>query len=238
MQLHPEYLILKSFLDPIPNLPNFLNPNHVQNTLISSVCFFINAHLIHKATNNNHCYIYVILIVIRQNSRCHKYPTIWRTIKTKSSSSYKPWMNTTKKRWNPTNKTLMRKWRNYQNNSKQFLQYSQISLTLCHPRQPRNIHWLLRTLLPWFCLTRCIHHCKGYTIPKLVTCGPSKTRSAHQNSMSSSLRKNSKETLLWISRTSITTSICASMRWLCSENTFLLVNIPSKETLSLNNTSS
>ena len=35
MQLHPESLVLEFILDPSPNLPNFLNPNHVLNTLIS-----------------------------------------------------------------------------------------------------------------------------------------------------------------------------------------------------------
>ena len=34
MQLHPGYLVLESSLDPIPNLQNFLNLNHVLNTLI------------------------------------------------------------------------------------------------------------------------------------------------------------------------------------------------------------
>ena len=33
--MHPESSVLESFLDPIPNLPNFLNPNHVMNTLKS-----------------------------------------------------------------------------------------------------------------------------------------------------------------------------------------------------------
>ena len=37
-------------------------------------------------------------------------------------------------------------------------------------------------------------------------------RSAHQNSMSSLSRQNSKETLLWISRIYFTTSRCISMR--------------------------
>ena len=32
MQLHPEYLVLESYLDPSPNIPNFLYPNHVLNT--------------------------------------------------------------------------------------------------------------------------------------------------------------------------------------------------------------
>ena len=35
LQLHPESLVLESFLETIPNLPNFLNSNHVLNTLIS-----------------------------------------------------------------------------------------------------------------------------------------------------------------------------------------------------------
>ena len=34
LELHPESLVLYSFLDTIPNLPNFLNPNNVLNTLI------------------------------------------------------------------------------------------------------------------------------------------------------------------------------------------------------------
>ena len=35
LQLHPDSLLLKLLLDPIPNLQNFLNPNHVLDTLIS-----------------------------------------------------------------------------------------------------------------------------------------------------------------------------------------------------------
>ena len=34
LQLHPKYLVLELFLEPIPNLSNFLNPNHMLNTLI------------------------------------------------------------------------------------------------------------------------------------------------------------------------------------------------------------
>ena len=33
--MHPDSLVLESLLDPSPNLPNLLNPNHVLNTLIS-----------------------------------------------------------------------------------------------------------------------------------------------------------------------------------------------------------
>ena len=47
MKLHPESLFLESFLDPSPNLPNFLNPNHVLNTLISPGYLHINAHMRH-----------------------------------------------------------------------------------------------------------------------------------------------------------------------------------------------
>ena len=43
-QLHTEYLVLESFLDPIPNLPKFLNPNNVLNTLISPGYLLINTH--------------------------------------------------------------------------------------------------------------------------------------------------------------------------------------------------
>ena len=79
---------------------------------------------------------------------------------------------------------------------------------------------------------------KGDTLPKLVPCGPSNMISAHQNSMSSPSRQNSKETLLWILRTFLTTSICVSMWWRDSEKTSFLITIPSKYTLSLNSTSS
>ena len=34
--MHPEYLVLELFLDPIPNLINFINSNQVLNTLSSS----------------------------------------------------------------------------------------------------------------------------------------------------------------------------------------------------------
>ena len=73
---------------------------------------------------------------------------------------------------------------------------------------------------------------------KLVACGSSNMISAHQNSMSSSSRQNSKETLIWISRTYMTTSRCASMCWLDFKKTSFLVTSPSKDTLSLKNTSS
>ena len=49
LQLNPEYLVLESFLYPIPDLSNFLNPNHVLNTLISPGYLLINSHLYHIA---------------------------------------------------------------------------------------------------------------------------------------------------------------------------------------------
>ena len=79
---------------------------------------------------------------------------------------------------------------------------------------------------------------EGRHSKKLVVCGPSNMISAHQNSMRSSSRQNSTETLLWISVTYITTSRCDSMRLLDSSNTSLLVTSHSKDTLSLKNTSS
>ena len=36
--MHPESLVLELFLEPIPNIPNFLNPNHMLNTIISPYC--------------------------------------------------------------------------------------------------------------------------------------------------------------------------------------------------------
>ena len=71
-----------------------------------------------------------------------------------------------------------------------------------------------------------------------MACGPSNIRSSHQKDMSSSSRQNSKETWLWISRTSITSSRCVSIRWLDWDKTSFLVTSPSKDTLSLKNTSS
>ena len=182
--MHTESLVLESFLDPSPNLPNILNPNHVLNTLISPGYLLINAHLRHIAKNHNHWSISVILLFISQNSRWQKEPTRWRTsLKNSSSSCLKT-----------TSKTLMRKWRKCQTTSKQCLQYSQIILSnqirlaLCHPHQLRRIHRLLQTLPPWFQLKGGLHHWKGDTLPKFVACGPSNMRSAHQNYMRSSWR--------------------------------------------------
>ena len=78
----------------------------------------------------------------------------------------------------------------------------------------RRIHQLLLNLPPWLQLTGGFHHWKEETLQKLVACGTSNMRSSHQNYMSSSSRQNLTETLLWISRTSTTTSRFASMRCL------------------------
>ena len=70
LKLNPYPLVLELFLDPSLNLPNFLDPNHVLNTLVSPGYFLINAHLRHVATNHNHFYISVILMFIPQSSIC------------------------------------------------------------------------------------------------------------------------------------------------------------------------
>ena len=143
----------------------------------------------------------------------------------------------------PTRKRLIRTTRRLLKNS----HYSQITsmfwqhwwkirLTFRNTHQTRRIHRLLQTLPPWSQLKRGIHHWEGETLPKFVTCGPSNKRSAHQNSMSSLSRQNSKETLLWILRTSSTTSSFISMLRLDSDKTSFLITSPSKDTLILKNT--
>ena len=59
---------------------------------------------------------------------------------------------------------------------------------------------------------------------KLVACGFSNMISAHQNCMNYSTRQNSKETLIWTSRTSTITSRYVSMQLLDSMNTFFLLS--------------
>ena len=238
MQPHPGYLVLEPFLESIPNLPNYLNPNHVLNTLISPGYLLINAHLRHIAPNNNHCSISVILILITQASRCQKEATIWRTIMMKISSSCKLQLNPKNNKWETTSKNLIRKWRNSQNNPKQCLQQSQIILTLWNLRQPRRIHQILCNLPLWYQLSGELHHWMVDSLQKLVVCGIWNIRLAHQYSMNSSYRQNSKETLLCTLRTSTTTKKYVSMRWLDSEKTSFLVTSTSKDTLSLQNTSS
>ena len=68
---------------------------------------------------------------------------------------------------------------------------------------------------------------EGGYYTKMVAWGISNMRSDHQNSMKSPSIQKSKSTLIWTSRS-----------WLGSDKTFFLLNIISKDTLSLNNTSS
>ena len=125
----------------------------------------------------------------------------------------------------------------YSHKTSKFWQHSLwIRLTLRNYHQHRRIHQLLRTLPTWYQLTRGVHHWKGDTLPKLVACGLSNIRSNGKKNMSSSSRHNSKNTLLWISRTSLTILICVSMQWIDSENTSFLTTSPSKETHILKNT--
>ena len=90
MQPHTEALVLYSFLDPILNLPNFHNLNHVLNTLILPNYSLINAHLRHISPNHTHCYISLMLLFMPQASRFQKEATRWRKIMINSSSSFKP----------------------------------------------------------------------------------------------------------------------------------------------------
>ena len=68
-----------------------------------------------------------------------------------------------------------------------------------------------RNLPTWYRITGGIHHWTMETLKKLVACGISNMISDHQNYTKSSSRKNSKETLLWTSRTSTTTPRYVSM---------------------------
>ena len=97
------------------------------------------------------------------------------------------------------------------------------------------IHHRPKVLPLWSQLTRRLCHRKVKILQKKVICGLSNMRSAHQNSMKSSSRHNSKATLICISRSSTTTSRFVSMRVIDSKKTFLLLTSPSKDTLSLNN---
>ena len=129
----------------------------------------------------------------------------------------------------------MRKWRISQKISQQWSHQWWIRLNFRNTHQTRSIQRLI--ILP-LCsyISIGIHHCKVEIIKKLVACGISNMRSAHQNSMNSSSRQNSKAILLWTSRTSTTTSRCFSMQLLDSVKTFFLISSPSKYTLSLKNT--
>ena len=130
----------------------------------------------------------------------------------------------------------MKKWWSSQYNAKQFSHQSRIILTLWNPRHSIRIHQNLQILPLWSHITGGIQHWMVDSPKKLVTCGILNMRSAHQNSMNSSSRHNSKDTLIWTSITSTTTSRCVSMRWLDSDNTYFLLTSPSKYTLNLKNT--
>ena len=126
-------------------------------------------------------------------------------------------------------------------NSKQFSHHlshlSNIRLTLWNNFQPRRIQQSLLNIPLWSRITGEIHHWKVGSILKLVACGILNMRSYHQDYMNYLSRQNSKETMLYTSRTSTTTSRCVSLRWLDSKNNFFLVTSTSTDTLILNNTS-
>ena len=152
-----------------------------------------------------------------------------------SSSTWNHQLNIKSKRWKPTIKTMMIKWKNSQNNSKQCLQQSQIRLTLWNTLQHISIHQSLWTLPMLSQISVGIHHWTVESLQKLVACGLWNMRSYDQYYMNSSSRHNSKETLIWALITSTTTSICVSMRWLEYDKTFFLVTSPSTDTMSLQN---
>ena len=85
--MHTESLVIDSLSYTSPNLPNFLNPNYVLNTLISPGCFLINTHLRHIAP-----------LFIPKSSKLQKGVTIWIPSLMKSSSSSKTPLNKTNKR--------------------------------------------------------------------------------------------------------------------------------------------
>ena len=71
-----------------------------------------------------------------------------------------------------------------------------------------------RILPLWYQLKIRLQHFKVEILQNIVECGLSKMRPAHQNSMNFSSRNNSKETLIFTSKTSTTPSIYVSMWWL------------------------
>ena len=74
---------------------------------------------------------------------------------------------------------------------------------------------------------------EGEKSTKMVACGLSNTRSAHQNSINSSSIHNSKEKIKWTSINYTTTSRCVSMWQLDPKKNFLLLTSPSKDTHDL-----
>ena len=137
----------------------------------------------------------------------------------------------------PTGKILKRKLIISQKTSYQWFYQWYIRLSFLNNHQTIRIHQSLSILPLCSRIARRIHHWKVDIPQKLVVCGLSNMRSARQNSMKSSSIHNSNSTLLCTPRTSTTTSICVSMLWLYSEKNFLLITSPSKDTLSLKNTS-
>ena len=93
-----------------------------------------------------------------------------------------------------------------------------------------------RILLLWSWLTIRLHHWNVEILQKMVACGLSNTRSAHQNSMKNSSIQNWSATMIWTTRTSKKTSRCVSRRLIDSDKTSFLLTSPSKYTLSLKNT--
>ena len=204
------------------------------NTLISLGYLLINSHLRHIATTHNNCSISVILIFICQTSICQKEPTRWRTSLNNISSSC----------LKNTSKTLMRKWQNYQKTSKkrfavlsdQIKKSNQINTMSPSPTQND-------TSTPPDPTTAVPAHrrdppLEGGHSTKIGGMWTLKHEISSPKFYELLIKKELKGDTAQDLKTSITTSRCASMRWLKSKKTSFLITSPSKETLSLKNTSS
>ena len=146
------------------------------NKLISPGYLLIKSHLRHIAPNHNHFPICVIFPFIPQDSIFQVDKTIWLTSQITSYSSYKIGLK-------PTGKIMMRKWRISQKTSNQWSHQWCVILKFLSPHQTRSIHQRLSILPLWSWITRGSHHWKVEIIRKLVACGLSHIRSAHQSSI-------------------------------------------------------
>ena len=131
---------------------------------------------------------------------------------------------------NPTSRRLVIKWRSSNNTSNNWSHQSShqrwVRWTFKNYHQIRRIHQILKNLPICSRITVELQHWTGEILQKLVACGLSNIRSAHQNSMNYSSRQKSKDTLLWVSINFTKTSRYVSMSRLDSYKTFFLLTIP------------
>ena len=64
--MHPDSLVLGSYLDLILDLPNFLNPNHVLNTLVSPRYVLTSLARGYYSTISNDNFFWILTYILRE----------------------------------------------------------------------------------------------------------------------------------------------------------------------------